>query len=726
MNGLQVHAELHKIRTHFFSLFLFLLVGCVPEVKTVLPPGTSDFGTLDITQAFKGSGLYSGYDATVLPAGKVCTDKTVFGVAGTAVCQGTSGGTNSTAAEVAAGTYFWDATGKSIQGTMTNKGTWDLTGAFPGSGYYSGISSSLAAGDVCNTKNVLGAPGTAVCQSGVAAAPAGVANVLAGKEYWDSTGTKNTGTMVDRGGVWDLTTAFPGSGYYSAISSALAAGDVCNTKNILGAVGLATCLSGSTVVPAGVANVLAGKEYWDSTGTKRAGTMVDRGGAWDLTTAFPGAGYYSAIAAALAAGDVCNTKNLLGAVGTATCLSGSTVSPAVVANVLAGKEYWDSTGTKNTGTMTDRGGAWDLTTAFPGTGYYSGITSALAAADVCTTKNILGSSGTAVCNSVIGDLFSSQAVRKDNATIDLTSAVAVAARARGVLSDEVAGNATFTANHSLVPNPKYDTDGQGDDSGIGTTLRNYLVTVKGRPTKVCGLAGSTATRVSDCATQNPTKGIWEGKKYGQLGEGDWKLVTLYKAAAIVGDTCNTGAAGGCYEVWRDERTGLIWSDSLNNATNNYNWFQAAGYSSSATTVAVTGKEGRAGVGADCLDISSNPVVCQPAIPISVCADSAPLANANGVAAYQNPDGTNGTHDEGPAKGNITGAAALWRLPTYADWALAYVNGIAKVLPSMSGSDVYWTATSYSSSRGQAWIAGTSGLLFPGSRDQVYAVRCVGH
>lgn len=450
-------------------------------------------------------------------------------------------------------------------------------------------------------------------------------------------------------------------------------------------------------------------------------------GILDVTIAFKGSGVYSGYdATVLPTSRVCSDKTLFGEAGTAVCLSGSSSDKASAGNVLTGKGYWDSSGAVRTGTMPDRGGSWDLTTAFPGAGYFSAISSALAASDVCSTKTFLGSVGTATCNSTTAELFASQAVRADNATIDLTSSAQVNARARAVLSDEAAGNSTYTTNHLLVPNPKYDTDGQGDDTGIGATQRNYLVTVKGRPDRVCGLVGTVAVRIADCLSQNGSKSGWEGKKYGQLGEGDWKLVTLYKAAAAAGAVCGGGAAAGCYEVWRDERTSLLWSDALTNNGNNYNWFRAAGYSSSTTTVASTGKEGRAGVGTDCVNSGAVAEVCQPATPMSACADAASLANSNGVVTYQNPDGTNGTYDENPAKGNLSGASALWRLPTYQDWALAFVNGISKVVPNMGTSTVFWSATSYSSDRNQAWLAGTSGLLFPGSRDQVYSVRCIGH
>lgn len=450
-------------------------------------------------------------------------------------------------------------------------------------------------------------------------------------------------------------------------------------------------------------------------------------GTLDVSVAFPGGGIFSDYdATVLTSSNVCIGKAIFGAPGVAVCQSGTASTTIAAGEVLSGQEYWDSAGSKQTGTMPNRGGAWDLTTAFPGAGYYSGFTSAIAAADVCTTKTILGSTGTAVCNSIVPDLMASQAVRADLATINLGNQAAVDARARALLADEVAGNSTYTNNHLLVPNPKYDTDGQDDDTGIGTTLRHYLETVKGRPTKVCGLAGSIATRVADCSSQNGTKATWEGKKYGQYGEADWKLVTLYKAGAVAGDACAGGSAAGCYEVWRDERTQLIWSDYVNNNGNGYNWFRAAGYSSSATTVAITGLEGRAGVATDCTDINTVAEVCQPATPITACAPAASIAGLNGVATYQDVDGTGGTYDERPAKGNISGATALWRLPTYGDWAQAYVDGIAKVLPTMTGSVIFWTATSYSSNRNQAWVVGWSGLFSPSSRGGVYGLRCVGH
>ncbi len=266
-----------------------------------------------------------------------------------------------------------------------------------------------------------------------------------------------------------------------------------------------------------------------------------------------------------------------------------------------------------------------------------------------------------------------------------------------------------------MPNPLVDIDDRFSDTGV-PAKRNYLETVKGRPDVVCGLSGSNAARITDCATRNTNAGvnkaIWEGSKYGQGGEGDWKLVTLYKASAAEGDPCSGGIASGCYEVWRDERTGLTWSDSHTNNGNNYNWFQAAGYSAATDTSAVTSYDGSPGAG------------YQPAVPISVCADATAIACLNGIATYQNPDGTNGTTDERPAKGDLTGLSRGWRLPTRSDWSLAEANGVRMVLPNMDTR--FWSMSSLSRFRSRAWFFEDElGSFGTDTRDILYLVRCVG-
>ena len=333
------------------------------------------------------------------------------------------------------------------------------------------------------------------------------------------------------------------------------------------------------------------------------------------------------------------------------------------------------------------------------------------------------------CTQTYPDFTNSMSFRADNASFDPMNP---GTRTLATLIQETAGTLVASGN-SLIPNPYVDTDGRYTDVAGTVAKRNYLETVKGRPTKVCGLSGTNAERIEDCATQNTAigvnKALYEGSKYGQSGESDWKLVTLYKASAVAGDTCAGGFAGGCFEVWRDERTQQVWSDFHNNNGNAWNWFQAAGYSKNGSTQVGTYYEGGTPAATGLTyDVSqcSDPSLytCQGNTPISVCADAATIAGTNGVATYQNPDGTNGTYDERPAKGNLTGASRQWRLPTIEDWNIANANGIRKVLPNMDNG--FWSASSLSNGRSSAWFfGGGSGSLDSDGRNGNDGVRCVG-
>ena len=135
-----------------------------------------------------------------------------------------------------------------------------------------------------------------------------------------------------------------------------------------------------------------------------------------------------------------------------------TALAGVAMSLLAGCEAQVKTAgltSSSAASTTDHGSSWDLTTAFPGSGTYSGISSALTASDVCSTKNFLGIPGTANCSGggSIASVMASSALRSDNATINLMSQVAVDARVPASLAVEGAGRARFRANTARVPDP---------------------------------------------------------------------------------------------------------------------------------------------------------------------------------------------------------------------------------------------------------------------------------
>jgi len=347
---------------------------------------------------------------------------------------------------------------------------------------------------------------------------------------------------------------------------------------------------------------------------------------------------------------ICQTENILGVQGNRICQSESATSPASPSDVLFGQEYWDSTGRKQIGV-----GNFDWNTQ-----------------------------------------IYSMAPRKDTATQTPSTSTP---RNVATLSQEVSNATAFQDHHNLIPDPKFDTDGRFSNVS-GAAERHYLVTITGRPSTTCGITGTLEERISDCSSKNGIKAFYDGKKYGQSGEGDWKLVTR---------------TSDSYEVWRDERTKLLWSDRMSTT---YNWYQASGYASTDSNTNNTGGyDARPGKGTGCSGSA-----CQSNPPVSLCVDASLISTLSGYNAFTTPA------EEDSRKGNLTSASTpsvTWRLPTIDDWKLADVNGIRKVLPNMDY--VFWSSSSSSFYVGVAWIFyGANGFTGDNSRGYDVSVRCVGH
>jgi hypothetical protein len=189
-----------------------------------------------------------------------------------------------------------------------------------------------------------------------------------------------------------------------------------------------------------------------------------------------------------------------------------------------------------------------------------------------------------------------------------------------------------------------------------------------------------------------------------MGEGDWSLVT------VVDDN------GTKYEVWRDERTKLLWSDRATQGL--YNWYRASGYSKpSADSIRETDFTSQPGQ----LDPVSNTII-QPTSPISVCPDVVSGKIAAGGGTYENY----APNPETNFKGNLNYSnGIIWKLPSIEDFKLADVNGIRKVLPRMDFD--FWTSSSFSQYRRSAIVFyGSDGLSNAMNRYDYYnSVRCVG-
>lgn len=355
---------------------------------------------------------------------------------------------------------------------------------------------------------------------------------------------------------------------------------------------------------------------------------------------------------------VCSGTTINGVAGTAFC---STASALLPSNVGGGDEDNDAV-TMRTNTAADSA-SWTSVVIDMGSDFIK--------SNICSGKTIFGRLGTAVCNSVFGDLTASN-MHRDVATAQM--------------------NLTTEKSTSSYPRGYREVPDVTKDDESSQALR------ASRPTATCGTTQtSVALRISDCSSLNVAAATWIGSEKGVSGEATWKLVTR---------------TAGAKEVWRDERTGLVWSDVVANST----WCRATG---NRQTDAQDGN----GQGI-CDPAESGNLGGQDASPTSYCSEAAGLSPASGVENW-----TTGVYDG--AKGGMgavstgTSPSVRWRAPTLKDALQAEIDGLSFVLPNAWGA--FWTATINSNTHNFAWVNFGYGyvdvgnlLSYPG-----FGVRCVG-
>ena len=376
-----------------------------------------------------------------------------------------------------------------------------------------------------------------------------------------------------------------------------------------------------------------------------------------------------------------------------------------------------------TGSVTDHG-VFDAAAAFPGAGYYSGIQNAPVAGDVCKGISVMGVAGQKTCITI-------------NSGIHRTKGASPGGM--GLLDEFEKGDVpTLTAEgYREVPIIATDHDGYAG-SAVDKAARDsghdeWDSNGSGIPRNACGMGIDTLDgRIADCDTQHALKPSWDaaagdgriswdGEVNGNAAEGSWTLVTVYMRAGANGDTCDAT----CREVWRDDRTGLIWSDRLGDLSGTadqgiFNWCWASGNSN---------RGGSPYQEDDDDNLCNNAANQDQGNPRSLCAeDAAWLFTATGITH-------NTTYEFDDPKGGMRAAAdydvkgdsptIYWRLPTVYDWKLADVNGVRHVLPNMSTN--YWSASASSSPSTNAWeFFGQYGNVNDGNgREEDSRVRCVG-
>ena len=237
-----------------------------------------------------------------------------------------------------------------------------------------------------------------------------------------------------------------------------------------------------------------------------------------------------------------------------------------------------------------------------------------------------------------------------------------------------------------LPNDYREVPIQAKDTAVNTNISraNDGTWNTGAPRKVCGKGVNTSIlgKIADCYSQHTVKpnwddGVtgkisWNGMLNGNAGQGTWILVSVYSSTLANGTQCDAS----CTEVWRDDRTGLLWSDLISNSTN---WCLAAGNADSD----------------DPRHICDQPTY-QSSFPTaqSWCAESATVTEVTDSAENWS---TGIYHASKGAMGKNTPVSVRWRLPTKYDLEAADINGINYVLPIYKKVNNYyhyiWTASS---------------------------------
>jgi len=323
-------------------------------------------------------------------------------------------------------------------------------------------------------------------------------------------------------------------------------------------------------------------------------------------------------------------------------------------------------------------------------GYYDGSKTCtmadanLIAANIKSGSTIFGVAGSYSASGSFGS-FMASGMHRNTATAQMTQATETS-------------TSTYASGYRDIPDILLDDENR--DSTLGPA-----------PDKVCGVVSTTvAGKITDCQTRNGAESSWVGGTDGNSSEGNWTLVTLTSTAtgALEGDTCSGGSASGCYEVWRDERTGLLWSDTM---PTTMNWCRAAGSIQAD----------------DPSNYCNNATYQDQTTPYSACAEAAGIQSA--VSGENWASST--YHAAKGYMGKTATPVVRWRLPTRNDYMVANVNGLLQVLPSLANS---WTATVYSSIRGRAYVAIDGGLWIAATtsvsganatRTTSLSVRCVG-
>jgi len=245
----------------------------------------------------------------------------------------------------------------------------------------------------------------------------------------------------------------------------------------------------------------------------------------------------------------------------------------------------------------------------------------------------------------------------------------------------------------------------GDDDGFFGSNVTFVNRATWSNT-TCGTSQPTIEdRILDCYNVLGAETIWRGDLKGNSGQGTWKLVSRTGAT--------TFAPIKGREVWRDERTGLLWSSKV---ATSLNWCKASG--SNYITNNPTAEDDPNNFCDSSIYQTTGAGPSDKAV--SACFEDGQVFFTDADIAID-PNGKAGLN-------LISTPKVAWRLPTIYDYKVADVNGIRFVMPDSlnGGAAGEWSSTIVSDYRLWAWTyGGTVGYVYDIVRTNSLSARCVG-
>ena len=307
-------------------------------------------------------------------------------------------------------------------------------------------------------------------------------------------------------------------------------------------------------------------------------------------------------------------------------------------------------------------------------------------ANICAGKTIFGRLGTAMCPE---EISAGNAFRSGSLTLADELASGTCSDADYLTRDTCEDAPANVWTPIVATGEKIATE-SSDDTNPATNRDTATFSYNGTSwvqtaivgTYECGETGNIKSRINDCNRQ------WQATTGSKAGGGTWSLIS------------KINLSGTYYEVWRDNKTGLIWSDNLG----------------SGDHCEATGD----------IDGIAN---CNGTFVRSFCAETGFAIDATGIS-IESATGTLPTITAYDAKKGEMGMSStnpvLWRLPTLQDYTIAYGNGMAYVLPRLGN---FWTSSVNPTDAGDAmhFYVDSSGLVdsYDVNRNTDRDVRCVG-